>query len=403
MGIWQRDLMDGRHPYAGFPDFALVEERASGRVVASMGLISQTWSYGGIPFRVGQPENVVTDPDFQGRGLMRRQFELIHELSAARGELMQVIWGVPALYRGLGYEYALRAGLPGGWRFPAGQIPELAEGEAEPFRLRPLAEKEQKLVRLLYERGARRGPFAAVREEEDWAFYLDGYSPGAMVQFTWYIIYLASGQAIGYLALRDSKWHQFVEKLELASGYSYEQALPSLLRQLRMIPPRSVPLGDPARGREMVQLMLPRDHPVGKAIPADIPYRDDPTFSTLYVRVPDVVAFLRHVRPALEANLAGTAAGGYTGEVRINCYRWGLLLRLEKGRIVQIGPWQPEKGQTFLHRPAFPGKTLLQLICGLRRCQELESFYPDCAVGGEMAELLDALFPPYHGGVWLGY
>ena len=43
-------------------------------------VISQTWSYRGIPFDVGRPELVATDPAYRRRGLVRRQFQVIDEL-----------------------------------------------------------------------------------------------------------------------------------------------------------------------------------------------------------------------------------------------------------------------------------------------------------------------------------
>ena len=62
-----------------------------------MNLISQTWAYEGIPFEVGRPELVGTLPEYRNRGLVRAQFEEVHRWSAARGELVQGITGIPYL------------------------------------------------------------------------------------------------------------------------------------------------------------------------------------------------------------------------------------------------------------------------------------------------------------------
>ena len=37
-------------------DFTIVEETASGRIVSSLNLIPQTWTYEGIEFGVGRPD-----------------------------------------------------------------------------------------------------------------------------------------------------------------------------------------------------------------------------------------------------------------------------------------------------------------------------------------------------------
>ena len=393
MAIWNRDNLEGRHPNVSYRDFTLVEDVSTGRIVSAMSLISQTWSYGGIPFGCGQPEMVVTDPDYRRRGLVRRQIDVVHELSAARGELMQIIWGKPWYYRMFGYEYAMNGewGMP--WLIHAPQIPALAEGETEPYILRPIRQEDYEFVRRLQERGAQRGLFAAVKDDRDWAFYFEGYSPGAMKQFWWYTICDHEGKAIGFLTLHDSPWWNFVDKLELAPGYAYLQVLPSVLRQVQQIEPVDGPASTAGLGRPTVQLHLPPNHPAARAIEA-------PAGNKLwYIRIPDVVEYLRHIRPALEANLVGTEAEGFSGELNINCFRWGLQMRLERGRITAIEPWRTDD---LDHRPMFPDLTLLQVICGSRRCAELMAAFPDCRVSDADARLLDCLFPTFHGGLWLG-
>src|SRR3989337_669140 len=59
-------------------DFTIVEETASGRIISSMNLIPQTWTYEGIEFGVGRPELVGTLPEFRNLGLVRMQFEEVH-------------------------------------------------------------------------------------------------------------------------------------------------------------------------------------------------------------------------------------------------------------------------------------------------------------------------------------
>ena len=45
-----RDLMSGNHPTCKASDFTVVEDITTGKIVSSMCLISQTWTYSGIPF-----------------------------------------------------------------------------------------------------------------------------------------------------------------------------------------------------------------------------------------------------------------------------------------------------------------------------------------------------------------
>ena len=135
VGQWVRDLLEKPHPTFGTGDFTIVEEESSGRIVSSLNLISQTWSYAGIPFGVGRPELVGTLPEFRNRGLVRQQFDEIHGWSAERGELLQAITGIPFYYRLYGYEMCVDLG--GGRSGFEMNLPKLAEGSSEPYRFRP--------------------------------------------------------------------------------------------------------------------------------------------------------------------------------------------------------------------------------------------------------------------------
>ncbi len=134
VAVWTRDLLRGDHPTFGTDDFTIVEDAATGRIVSSANLISQTWTYAGIPFRVGRPELVGTAPEYRKRGLIRAQFDVLHAWSAERGQMVQAITGIPFYYRQFGYEMAMM--LFGGRAGNAAEKPKLKDGESEPFRLR---------------------------------------------------------------------------------------------------------------------------------------------------------------------------------------------------------------------------------------------------------------------------
>ena len=133
LGAWTYDLMAKPHPTFKASDFTLVEEETSGRIVSAMNLIPQTWSFSGIPFKVGRPELVGTLPEFRNRGLVRRQFEVIHQWSEQNGDLVQAITGIPYYYRLFGYEMAMN--LQGGRAGYPTHIPRLKEGEIRTLSL----------------------------------------------------------------------------------------------------------------------------------------------------------------------------------------------------------------------------------------------------------------------------
>ncbi len=127
VGVWAYDLCAKPHPTFQPSDFTIVEETATQKIVSTMNLIPQTWTYAGIPFKVGRPELVGTLPEYRNQGLVRRQFDVIHQWSAENGEKLQVITGIPYYYRLFGYEMALN--LSGGRAGYPTHIPKLKRGK----------------------------------------------------------------------------------------------------------------------------------------------------------------------------------------------------------------------------------------------------------------------------------
>jgi hypothetical protein len=95
LGEWTRDLLSGAHPTARAGDATIIEDTRTGGIASAMFLLSHTWTYGGVRIAVGQPELVGTRAEYRGRGLVRAQFDVAHARSAARGDLMQAITGIP--------------------------------------------------------------------------------------------------------------------------------------------------------------------------------------------------------------------------------------------------------------------------------------------------------------------
>lgn len=81
LGVSVGELMTADNPIISANDFVVaVDTKAHDRIAASVALFSNTWSYDDVPFRVGTPECVGTDPDYRHRGLMRAAFDAVHNL-----------------------------------------------------------------------------------------------------------------------------------------------------------------------------------------------------------------------------------------------------------------------------------------------------------------------------------
>ncbi|MGN6673180.1 MAG: GNAT family N-acetyltransferase [Thermomicrobiales bacterium] len=393
IAVWTRDLLRGNHPTTGPDDILVVEDTAVDKIAATTCLISQTWSYGGVPFKVGRPELVATDPAYRRRGLIRRQFDVLHAWSAERGELAQAITGIPWYYRQFGYEMTVE--LDGGRAGDEAALPKLGADDAERFRLREATAADLPFIASADAHGAARGPLACVRDDAAWQYQLDGRTAGSAYWRVLRVIERQDETPIGFLSHSGTIWGQgiWADRYELAPGVSWLDVTPAVIRYLW------------AAGQEYAMqsgklclrygFAFGSSHPVYDACAKALPITQRPY--AWFLRVPDIPAFLRHVTPALEERLARSLLAGHTGTLSLNFYRTGVRLNFEGGRLTAVEAWTPstdERGDA-----AFPELTFLHILFGHRSLDEVRRFYPDCWTEGQQL-LVETLFPPCPSSVW---
>lgn len=395
VAAWTRDLLRGDHPTFGTGDFTIVEEVATGRIVSSLNLISQAWTYAGIPFRVGQPELVGTAPEYRKRGLIRAQFDVIHAWSAERGQMVQAITGIPYYYRQFGYEMTMM--LSGGRVGNAAELPKLKDGESELFRLRLPAEADLPFIQAVDVHAAGRSLVYCPRDEALWHYELWGKGEINVNRLDWRIIETAAGEPVGLLGCGPKLWGtRFgIKWLEIRPGVSWLAVAPSVLRGVAT-------LGEAAASREAKLLSglyfaLGAEHPFCGVTAVRLP--EVRRSYAWYLRVPDLSGFLQHIAPALEARLANSVAAGHADELKLNFYRGGLRLVFEGGHLRIVEPWAATNDDWG--SAGFPGLSFLQLLFGYRTMDELRAAFPDCWYDGDEPHiLLDILFPKQPSSFW---
>ena len=398
VAAWTRDLLIRPHPTFKPGDFTLVEDVRTGQIVSSLNLISQTWTYGGIRFGVGRPELVGTLPEYRRKGLVRAQFEVIHRWSAGRGHLLQAITGIPYYYRLFGYEMAVNLGAGRAGFRP--QIPRLPQGQEEPFKIRPAQAADLPFIARIYEEGTRRSLLNCERDEALWDYELHGKSPENVTRSEIRLIETPGGEPVGYLAHPPQLWNGMLAatSIELKPEVSWAAVAPSVVRYLETAGEAlAAGAGGPVKF-ESFGFWVHTGHPILAVLHNSLPRERKPY--AWYLRVPDLIAFLRRIAPVLEARLAGSPVVGHSGELKITFYRGGLRLVLEEGRLAVIEPWTPEPVE-ISGQAAFPGQTFLQLLFGYRSLEELCGAFPDCDVRTDEAwALLSALFPKQASDIW---
>ena len=398
VGVWTRDLLQKPHPTFDPGDFTIVEDTGTGKIVSTLNLIGQTWSYAGIPFKIGRPELVGTHPDYQHRGLVRAQFEVIHEWSAARGEMVQGITGIPFYYRLFGYEMAMNLG--GSRVGYMVHVPALKDDETEQFLIRKVVEDDLLFVAETYQYGCRRSLVSCNWDMDLWRYELMGKSPENVNRFELRLITRADGEPVGFLAHSSERWGaaMSLSLYELKPGVSWMAVTPAVMRYMKrtgleLKPPH----GDDPMGA--IAFSLGEAHPAYEVMGSRLPKVNPPY--AWYIRVPDLPGFMRHIAPALEERLANSPLTGHSGELKLSFYRDGLKFVFENGSIASIEAWKPAP-DGHSGDAAFPGLTFLQIVFGYRSLAELRYAFADCFTSNEDVRMLIAtLFPRHPSNLWI--
>ncbi|HEU5229648.1 MAG TPA: GNAT family N-acetyltransferase [Ktedonobacteraceae bacterium] len=390
-----RRLMSDYHPWMGSGDFAIIEDtRKEGNpIIACTCLWRHEWTYEGIPFGVGRPEIVASDPTYRRRGLIRALFETIHARSAAEGHLVQGITGIPYFYRQFGYEYVLD--LEGKRVTYLSIIPKAKEGEPEPYTLRTATIEDLPVIMEAYNSRSSTSPVWHNIPERLWRYEIEAWHGDSEVDKSSHIqmIVDASGAPKGFLMTSSKRRrHELgIWAFEVLPGVNLLAMMPSVLRALQaygLQMPTSRPEAEPLRE---IGFSLYRSHPVYEALGKEFAPSHQPDYAW-YIRVADLPAFLQHIAPALEQRLSNSILAGYTGELKIDFYRSGLRMVFEQGHLTTAENWELPTYDSNAGA-GFPPLIFLQLLFGYRSLDELRQVFPDVWANHDTEILLNHLFP----------
>ncbi|WP_328387306.1 GNAT family N-acetyltransferase [Nocardia sp. NBC_00416] len=396
---WQRDLFDKGHPTIGADDMFVVQDR-HGELVSSFLMVPQTWSYAGVPLGVGLLELAATRPDHRGYGLSKIQLNALLEASTRRGDLIQGITDILSFRGDTGLLPAItqRAGRGGYLR----DLPVATGGE--PVAPRPATVDDIAFLMDTEARAMSRGLLACVRDEVHWRHELGGRSADSMVHSDILIIEMATGP-VGYVVLGYGGTPSFpipswlpglpcpepavsIARFELRPGVSWFEVVPSVLRQLTL-PGQESP--------ESYLLWLGREHPAYEVL-GDLLVRRPPEIGW-FLRVPDAPALLRAIAPVLEQRLIGTAAEAFTGEIRIDLYRYGIRLSFDNGILRAVERWPGHSRRAS--DASLPEQMFHQIVFGHATWDELARAFPDSRLQTTRGSvLLPLLFPVQSSDIW---
>lgn len=388
ISAWIRDLFDGVHGKVGPSDFTVVEDTNTGEIVSSLVLISQTWNIGGIDTPTGMPELVSTHPDYRRRGLVRRQFDLVHEWSKARGELFTTVMGIPNFYKQFGYEYAIDA-WGGSATFPHA-LTGLLEGKdvKPPFTARDAERNDVPFVTETQKTIRDRVFISATRDVDIFEGEMFGRREANEVSFRTRILEVEN-KPVGYYEFHmDPKRTVLrIDSFEIDPSVNWLDASISLLTDLKELVKRFHPEGK--QECEKIDFEIGPKHPLYRVFDMQLGALKKPY--AWVVRVPDLAKLVSHLAPLFERRLANSVLRGWSGDLKLSFYTAGLQMTFENGRLKTAA----NTGAIENHEASarYPGLTFTKALFAQHSFSQLDEMYTDCSAKNRaMATLQDILF-----------
>jgi GNAT superfamily N-acetyltransferase len=383
---WVRDLMDG-HPTVTSDDFFVVVDPAKNDLLVSATLlIPQTWRYEDIEIPVGRPELVATHAEYRNRGLVRALFEAVHERSELLGHHLQVITGIPHFYRQFGYTMAVELGPHVVFSLDSLEAPKPDYKPA--FTLRPATFDDIPRMEAWCNGFAQQRLLTDIRIPDQWRYELAGRRVGSFMHTDYQIIVDAHGQGVGYLALATrqfEKWNARCMAYVVGDDSSYLATFQDVMRGVKTW--TKARLGD---GVSTLYFATGLHETLDRLIENTAGGHVRKHEYAWYLRVPDLVGFLKTITPVLERRLEGSGANGYTGELKIGFLdQRGIRIQFEQGCIANVSAISGKDG----YEAEFPWNLFLNVLFGYQTYDEIRHHLADTYANGKAIVLMETLFP----------
>ncbi len=338
----------------GLESISVVE--LNGRVVSMATLLDETVRVGGVVLPAGQIEMVATAKDAEGRGYVRALMGRCHDLSKARGHVLQVMIGIPNFYRQFGYAYSIPM-------HPWATItPDI--GISPGFSVRPATTDDIATCHALQEQLQSTFDVSMPHSEDCWQWIVTHASSKQM------LVRDGTGHPVGLARVFADDGSVDVGEIVTVSADATDALLVHALERT----------GDNGSARVCVRPNVP-----GLAERTQDAERAD----WYYVRISDPAALFTALAPELLRRLH--AMRRETGEALISFYRSHLRLVWSSDRL-EVTSGGPLQAPVSMGGSGIPLDALGSLLFG-GGAGAVDEGFPD-ALLGRQEELMRELFPP---------
>ncbi len=373
------------HPILSRSDFLFIEDRTTGRAVATLAFLPTIWHYGGQPLPVAELGFVATLPDYRRRSLQRHLSSAFDELALAQGYTLAAIEGIPGFYGQFGYEYAVPLNHRVDLEFR--QISD--DPGSTGYNARAATLEDVSALQQLYDASISDLDVAAQRDAALWTHQLAASKRTNFCGTT--TIFEHEGKVVGYLRWNDDEWSDRLRILELAVSEG-PGARERILAALRFARDKGE---SGAKGGLRLQLHL--DHPA--AVVARYLGAVDRGHYGWQMKVLGPVGFMQLIGSALERRLEASLLAESSVSLVFDLYRSRLYLGFKRGKLVEID----QTGDSVEADAGMTLKQATQLWLGWRGRKELEAWYPDFWSREHARQWIDVLFPEARACIYMPY
>jgi hypothetical protein len=336
------------------------------RVVSTATLLRETVRASGVALPAAQVEMVATAPSHEGRGLVRDLMALAHRRSADRGDVLQVMIGIPFFYRQFGYAYSMR--------IPDTRVLDIVPSPDPSVVVRPAALDDVAAMQELQD-----AEQAAVAVSMP-------HSPGC---WRWLCARDGSAQWVAthdgrvIATARATPPDEGVVLGEIAGSRAGVEAIVAHAHRLASEhgPGDATVLAMDRPGTPVHDLVGPLLAPVD---PADAGH-------WFYARIERPAPALERLRPVLSARWAEAGLGEQ--EVLLSSYRSHVRFRIGPDGMGPVAEGGPLQAPVSAGGSGVPPDVLAPLLLGPHGAVGLERLHPDVLLGRQR-EAMAVLFPP---------
>jgi predicted N-acetyltransferase YhbS len=340
------------------------------QVVSTISLLDETVTVAqgseAVSLPAGVIELVATAREYEGRGLLRALMGWAHERSARQGHVLQVIIGIPYLYRRFGYSYALR--MPPRRRLRSDWRPSAA---VSAVNVRPATLADIPVLAALQDATQLAAGVRMPHSSACWRWLL---ARTGTVQ----LIAEIDGEPVG--AARSTPPEDDIVEIGEIAALTPEGAEALLQFAVRAADEVSMVHADERVGSLSGTVVSAASEP--------IPHDD----RWYYVRVPDAGGLLDALRPVLSARLTGAADIPATGTALISLYDSSLTFPWAHGEVGPIATGGVLQAPVSAGGSGVPPDAFARLVLG-DGALAVEKCFPDANLGRQR-EFMAALFPP---------